>query len=154
MNKALNVRSLELRDVSALSEMLLTARKEYQQYFIPFKFDEQSIYNILQATQEDIYSGIWLDDTLIGFFMLRGFDAGYRIPTYGVSIKEQFSGKGLLKLTLQLAITLCKLKRITKMMLKVHPNNMIAMKTYEKFGFYQTGVDEKNGNIIYHLDIK
>lgn len=154
MNKSLVVRLLELHDVPSLSLMLSTASKEYHQYFEPFPFDEQSIRTILELAKKDIYSGIWFDHVLVGFFMLRGFDSGYSIPAFGVSIKESYSGKGLLKLALQLAITFCKINGVTKMMLKVHPENVIAKRTYERFGFKQYSIDEKNGNIVYHLEIK
>jgi RimJ/RimL family protein N-acetyltransferase len=134
--------------------MLSTARNEYHKYFTPFPFDEQSLLNILKSAEDDIYFGIWFENVLIGFFMLRGFDAGYSIPAFGVSIREQYSQKGLLSLTLQFAITFCKLNSIPQMMLKVHPENIFAKETYEKFGFKQFSVDEKNGNILYKLNIK
>jgi ribosomal protein S18 acetylase RimI-like enzyme len=39
-------------------------------------------------------------------------------------------------------------------MLKVHPENGRAKSLYERFGFKQTGVDEKKNNLVYHLPLK
>ena len=36
--------------------------------------------------------------------MLRGFDEGYEIPSYGVWISSKYANKGLAKLTLQYSI--------------------------------------------------
>jgi RimJ/RimL family protein N-acetyltransferase len=35
-------------------------------------------------------------------------------------------------------------------MLKVHPDNFVAKKIYENFGFIYQGVDERIGHLIYH----
>jgi hypothetical protein len=53
------VRELEAQDVPALSEMLMSASKEYLRYFVPFAFDEQSIRAMLQSVKEDVYTGLW-----------------------------------------------------------------------------------------------
>jgi RimJ/RimL family protein N-acetyltransferase len=144
---------LEVSDVPVVAEMLATAGKDYQKFYTPFAFDEQSLRAMLQAAKEDLYTGLWYDNILVGFFMLRGWDAGFSIPSYGVYIKETYAGKGLLKLTLHLAASLCRLKGIPRLMLKVHPENMVAKAAYEKFGFIPTGLDPKNNNVIYHYDV-
>lgn len=85
--------------------------------------------------------------------MLRGFDEGYSVPSYGVWISENYSNKGLSTFTLQHAISFCKLNSIKKIMLKVHPDNVSAKHIYEKHGFKQTGVDPKIHHLIYHKDL-
>jgi hypothetical protein len=85
--------------------------------------------------------------------MLRGWDAGYSIPSYGVFIREAFAGRGLSTMTLHMAISLCKRRGARTVMLKVHPDNVVAKKTYEKFGFVASGRDPKIDNIIYRYDV-
>jgi RimJ/RimL family protein N-acetyltransferase len=82
--------------------------------------------------------------------MLRGFDEGYEIPSYGVWISSKFSNRGLSALTLHHAFAFCKLNGIKILLLKVHPENVVAKKLYESLGFVKIGVDERNGNFIYH----
>lgn len=136
-----------------LSVMLGNSSKEYTKYFIPFSFDEKSINKILSNAVKDKYFGIFIGNELVGFYMLRGFDEGYEIPSYGVWISENYSGLGLSKFTLQHAISYCKLNEIKKIMLKVHPDNLIAKRIYEDFGFIIQGVDEKNKNLIYYKSL-
>ncbi|RKY92335.1 MAG: hypothetical protein DRQ13_10485 [Ignavibacteriae bacterium] len=92
-------------------------------------------------------------DELVGFYMLRGFDEGFEVPSYGVWISDKFSGLGLSKLTLQHAITFCKVNDLKIIMLKVHPKNIIAKSIYEAFGFKQEGFDDNNSNLIYYKNL-
>ncbi len=146
----LSISILNSTDSAALSAMLKSNSKEYQQYFYPFSFEKDEIIKILGQAREDKYWGVWKDQRLVAFFMLRGFDAGYEIPSYGVCVAETEKGNGLLKLSLQFVFTWCKLYSVPKLMLKVHPENLAAKETYEKFGFLQSGIDPKNKHIIYH----
>ena len=147
--KNLSIRRLRTEDSRPLSRMLCSGSRAYQEYFIPFAFDEPTVSGLLANAVRDGYWGVWIDDELAGFFMLRGFDAGFAVPAYGVSIAESHAGKGLLKLTLQYALSWCKVNGIARIMLKVHPENAVARTTYEKFGFEFQGVDPKNMHRIY-----
>ncbi len=133
-----------------LSQLLQNENPEYSKYFIPFDFDLLTIKTMLDRLKKDSFWGIFINDTLAGFYMLRGFDVGYEVPSYGVWIAKKFSGKGLSRLTLQHAISLCKINGVKELMLKVHPENLIAKKIYEDFGFQKTGIDLKNNNLIYN----
>jgi len=50
-------------------------------------------------------------------------------------------------------LSICKINRIKKLMLKVHPENKIAKMIYENFGFIKESIDPKNNNLIYYKDI-
>ena len=153
MFKSVEITELGTEQAGTLSRLLLASDKNYTQYFIPFSFDENSIKKILGRAKNDKYFGVFISKELVGFYMLRGFDDGYDIPSYGIWIAEKFSGLGLSKLTLQHTISYCKINGIKKIMLKVHPDNSIAKKTYERYGFKQEGTDTKNNNLIYFKDL-
>lgn len=153
MPAALTVRPLTAEDAPALANMLQRQPQTYMQYFIPFAFDEATIAGLLERCQEDLYMGLFWENQLAGFFMLRGWDEGYTVPAYGVTIDEAFSGLGLARLTLGLSKTICRLRSASRLMLKVHPDNTVAKRLYEDAGFIQTGVDERNNNLIYHFDL-
>jgi RimJ/RimL family protein N-acetyltransferase len=148
--KDIYIKKIDTNSAEDLAELLKNENPEYSQYFTAFNFDYQTIKQKLNNLKKDSFWGIYLEKSLIGFHMLRGFDEGYDIPSYGVFISKDFSGKGLSKLTLQHAISYCKINGIKQLMLKVHPENLVAKKIYEDFGFKQTGVDKKNDNLIYH----
>jgi len=153
MHKNVEIKELPSDQTSTLSALILNAPKDYTKHFTPFSFEEDSLKKIVDDAVNDKYFGIFINDDLAGFYMLRGFDEGFEVPSYGVWISDKFSGLGLSKLTLQHAITFCKVNGLKKIMLKVHPENIIAKSIYESFGFKQEGFDEKNSNLIYYKNL-
>ena len=151
---SLEIKELTTEHASIFSKRLSGESKEYLQHFIPFtEYSEEFIKKILSEKKSDKYFGLFLNDDIVGFYMLRGFDAGYEIPSYGVWISSKFANKGLFTLTLYHAFSFCKLNNIKTLMLKVHPENTVAKKLYEKFGFVKIGIDEKIGHLIYHKSL-
>jgi len=147
---SIEIKKLSIQHATALSKALLSEKPKYLRYFTPFDFSIESITDILSKVNKDKYFGLFVNNELVGFYMLRGLDEGYKIPSYGVWISTKYSNKGLSKLTLFHSFSFCKLNNINKLMLKVHPENIIAKKLYESLGFVNTGIDDKNSNYIYH----
>ena len=150
----LEIIKLKSSDAKLLSAELLQEPKDYIKYFDPFDFSETTISNILRQAKLDSYFGIFINKTLAGCYMLRGFDEGYEIPSYGVWIASKFSNSGLSTLTLFHAFSFCKLNNIKKLMLKVYPDNIVAKNLYEALGFQRTGIDKKGNKLIYHKTFK
>lgn len=148
--ESLEIKELKLQDVSNLVNKLSENSVEYLKLFTAFDLNTDTINSILSKAVNDKYFGIFLSNKIVGFYMLRGFDDGFDIPSYGVIISSDYSNKGLSRLTLYHAFTFCKINGIKKIMLKVHPENTYAKNLYESVGFERTGFDEKNGNYIYH----
>jgi RimJ/RimL family protein N-acetyltransferase len=147
------VRPLYAADASALSSMLLAQTPAYVRFFTPFDFRHPSVVSLLAAQREDVFMGMYRGERLAGFFMLRGWDDGFEIPSYGVLVDERYSGYGLTRLSLKLAKSICKLRRAPRIMLKVNPDNKIAKRLFEEAGYAKTGVDAQTGNLVYHLDL-
>lgn len=147
------IRRLKTEDSELLYDLFRHADRAYYNYFTAFEIDPLKISDILKAVKKDQYFGFYIQDALIGFFMLRGFDAGYEIPSYGVFISEKYKGKGLARLSVEYAIAFCKLHHIPRLMLKVHPLNSRALNLYLRMGFVQTGFDPKNNNLVFHKTI-
>jgi RimJ/RimL family protein N-acetyltransferase len=144
----LHVTRLFPADAPALSGLLTADNDNYKQYFIPFPPDTKSLEKRLESAREDRYWGIWLDSALAGFFMMRGFDEGYKRPSFGVYIARAYSGKGLSSLALDYCMCWCRMNDIEVMMLKVHPDNRYAAQTYEKAGFSAIDTCPRTGHII------
>ena len=116
---ALEIKRLTIEQSKELANLLQSSNEEYSKFFIPFTFDLDTISGILSKTKNDQIYGIYVENNLAGFYMLRGFDEGYSIPSYGVWISEKYANRGLSTFTLQHAISFCKLNLIKKIMLKV-----------------------------------
>lgn len=153
MGEQLTIRSLELSDAPALSAMLCAQCAVYAHFFNPFKFDEATITGILRERERDVYMGVFWNGEIIGFFMLRGWDAGYTVPTYGVLIAERYRGYGLAPLSLRMAKIICKTTRAPRLMLKVDSENASAKAVFEKERFIPAGEETRGGKLIYYFDI-
>ena len=149
--------ALTVTDAPALSKWLRGQSPEYSHFFRPFAFDEESISEVLGKCQQDLYMGIyWQEESelgLIGFYMLRGWDAGYEVPAYGVLIDERYRGLGLEMVSLEASKIVCRLRGAPRLMLKMHPDNCSTRGIARKSGFVKTGVEAHTGNYIYHLEI-
>lgn len=150
---SVEIKELKLEHIPNLVKKLSEDPPEYSMYFTAFKLSEQVLSEFVSKAILDKYYGIFVGEVPAGFYMLRGLDAGYEIPSYGVWISSQYANNGLSKLTLFHAFTFCRLNKISKLMLKVRPENTFAKKLYESLGFERTGFDEKNGNYVYHKKI-
>jgi RimJ/RimL family protein N-acetyltransferase len=148
----LNIRSLHAEDSKALSLLLRSQTATYSRFFYAFSFEEESISKLLSERQRDLYAGIFWQDELVGFFMLRGWDAGFEVPSFGVLIDEKHRGGAFMKLSLDAAKLICRLCGAPRMMAKIHPEN-VSPRGARRLGFIQTGVELDTGNIIYHLEL-
>jgi ribosomal protein S18 acetylase RimI-like enzyme len=153
-------RYLALIDSEMISQLLLNNPPEYTKYFHPFNFEASAIRIVLQKAVKDRFFGVELksdilpQSDLIGFYMLRGLDEGYKEPMYGVFISSQYSGKGIARLTISHAETFCNFYNYKKILLKVSLENIRAKKLYDDLGFKFLRAEESSGQIILYKDIK
>ncbi len=152
LNKNLSIRPLEPADAAVVSAFMRLQPPEYLRFFYAFGSDESAIAEMLSAAVKDVYSGIFWQANLVGVFMLRGWDAGYEVPSFGVMIDVKYSGGAFFRLTLDTAKLICRLSGAKRMMAKAHADNA-THRVARRMGFHQTGVEESTGNIIYHLEL-
>ncbi len=147
--RSIAVRRIDARSAGPLFEMLQSASPGYSEYFTPFELSLSAIRAVLEKAVGDQFYGIYVSGRLAGLFMLRGFDQGYAIPSFGVWIAEKYQSKGLSKLAIHYSMTVCRMNGIGRLMLKVYPQNEKARRIYEQLGFEFQGMDPKNGNRVY-----
>lgn len=152
LNKSFSIRPLELTDIAAISAFLRSQPPEYLRFFYAFGSDESAIGEMLSAAETDVYSGVFWQGNLVGIFMLRGWDAGYEVPSFGVLIDEKYRGGAFMRLTLDVAKLICRLSGAKRLMAKIHPDN-VSPRGAGRLGLHQTGIEESTGNVIYHLEL-
>ena len=135
-----------------MSAMLKAQTPEYARFFYAFSFEEEVIGRMLAERKRDLYSGVFWHGTLIGVFFLRGWDAGYEVPSFGVMIAEGHRGGPFMRLSLDMAKIICRLSGAPRLMAKIHPDN-VSPKGARRLGLVQTGVEAETGNVIYHIEL-
>lgn len=152
LNKSFSIRPLAATDSAAISAFVRSQSPEYLRFFYAFDSDESAIAEMLSASKMDVYSGVFWQANLAGVFMLRGWDAGYEVPSFGVLIAQEYRGGAFMRLTLDAAKLICRLSGTKRLLAKIHPEN-VSPRGARRLGFYQTGVEESTGNIVYHLEL-
>ena len=146
------IRPLGIEDAAAVSGLLRAQPPGYVRFFYAFGFGEEEIVRIFTGRRRDIYSGIFWRGELAAFFMLRGWDAGYEAPSFGVLVDVKHRGRAFMRIALEVAKLTCRLSGATRLMAKIHPDN-VSPRGARRLGFVQTGVEAETGNIVYHMEL-
>lgn len=146
------IRALQVGDAAAVSGLLRAQPPEYARFFYAFGSGEEEVARILGARERDVYSGMFWRGELAAVFMLRGWDAGYEVPSFGVLVDVKHRGRAFMRIALDVAKLTCRLSGATRLMAKIHPDN-VSPRGARRLGFVQTGVEAETGNIVYHMEL-
>ena len=142
------IRRLTPDDAAALSRLLTNDALPYRQNFTPFETAPEAIARMLGAARRDGFWGVTIDGALAGLIMLRGLDAGFDTPAFGVYVAQASSRRGLGRLAVAYAESWCRLEGCRELMLSVHADNTYAKRVYEHEGFVATGELTDRGHAI------
>jgi len=145
-------RRMRADDLPALERMLSAESTDYMQHFLAFAKAGELTRQFTQASQ-DVFFTIEAGGELAGFYCLRGFDAGYARPTFGLYVASVFSGQGLGRAALAHALDTCRGLNVSQVMLKVAPTYERARLIYETAGFVATGVCPDTGHTIMNREV-
>jgi hypothetical protein len=146
------IRPLRAEDAGMVSGLLRAQPAEYARFFYAFGSGEDEIARILGGRKRDVYSGMFWRGELAGFFMLRGWDAGYEVPSFGVLVGVKWRGRAFMRISLDVAKLICRLSGAPRLMAKIHPEN-VSPRGARRLGLVQTGVEAETGNVIYHIEL-
>lgn len=146
------IRALGVADAAAVSGLLRAQPPEYARFFYALGPGEEEIARALAARERDVYSGMFWRGELVAVFMLRGWDAGYEVPSFGVLVDVKHRGRAFMRISLDVAKLICRLSGATRLMAKIHPDN-VSPRGARRLGFVPTGVEAETGNVVYHMDL-
>ena len=143
----IEARPMNAEDAKRLGAAMAAEKPDYLVYFTAFR-DPDALYEQCQETHQDAFFTLIDDDKTVGFFCLRGLDAGFLRPSFGVYIASSMQGRGAARFALKAAQSWCKERGIAVMMLKVAPQNTRALAIYELDGFKAAGKCPDSGQTI------
>jgi ribosomal-protein-alanine N-acetyltransferase len=96
------------------------------------------------ARRRDRYFLARREGQVVGYSMLRGWDDGYVVPSFGVGIRPEARGSGLGHLLFEHAVSECLRAGAPAMRLTVYKANERAVHIYRKSGmtFQEKNADE------------
>ncbi len=145
----IRTKQLGVDDAPILAALLAEQRSDYLAHFHPFGFDAATLAAQFMAAKRDRFLGIYENEALLGFFMLRGFDEGYQRPSFGVFVAEVTAGRGLARFALERALAWCVESGVEIVMLKVAVENPRARRIYVGAGFEFVGICSATGQEMF-----
>lgn len=128
----------------------IVANKD-NEYFHPHPLTYGTAKKIAAYEGNDLYFLQIKDNEITGYGMLRGWDAGYSIPSLGIVIYPTFRNQGLGRDFMWFLHNQARVKGASKVRLKVYSNNIGARQLYENLGYSFT--DEENGQLIGYYEL-
>jgi [ribosomal protein S18]-alanine N-acetyltransferase len=104
-------------------------------FFSPHSADDISIQKVAGLNGKDLYYLLVVEEKVLGYGLLRGWDEGFSIPSLGVAIHPAVRGAGLGKLFMNFLHVLAFQRGANKVRLRVHKNNSKAINLYKSLGY-------------------
>lgn len=104
-------------------------------HFDPFPLSEETARRIADATGKDRYYGAFLGDRIVAFSMLRGWDEGFEVPSFGIAVDRDLHGSGIGGRMTEWTIEQARALGAPRVRLSVYGSNRIAHELYRRRGF-------------------
>ena len=116
-------------------------REEIIDHFHPFPMTRETAERLCLGQFKDCYYISFLDNAMVGLAMLRGWDEGYEVPSFGVFVDYRYRGLGLGRVLTDYAMIDAKLKGCAKVRLTVYESNVRGWRLYTSLGFQEQSRD-------------
>lgn len=110
--------------------------------FTAFPLNRDTAAWIAKYTGKDKYYLLLRGEAIVGLSMLRGFDEGYAVPSFGIIIDHRAQGLGFGRYLLSETVEQARLMGCPKVRLSVYGCNISGRKIYEAIGFKE--IDREN----------
>jgi ribosomal-protein-alanine N-acetyltransferase len=110
-------------------------RPQVTRQFHPFPLTVQGALDILSAERFDRFYVATTGPRIVAFCMLRGWDEGYDVPSFGILVDYRVYGRGLGRQVTEFAIAEARRLGSAHVRLTVYASNHHAVRLYESLGF-------------------
>jgi ribosomal protein S18 acetylase RimI-like enzyme len=131
-------RALGPGDLKALDGLLTdNDLPQIVRHFNPFPMSSATAQFIACGEHKDRYFGAFVDGRLVGLAMLRGWDDGYIVPSFGIVVDHRFHGCGIGSQLTDFAISEAVRLGCSQVRLSVYASNVQAYRIYVARGFHE-----------------
>lgn len=138
MTPAPAIRALQRGDGEALARLLEDqAETAAARVFHPFPLTRDTALRLVAAARADRYWGAWIDGRMVGFAMLRGWDAGFEVPSFGILVDRRFWRRGIGTTLTAEALQTARIAGCGWVRLTVYASNRVALRLFDRAGFHE-----------------
>lgn len=135
---AAEYREIVRSDEPALARFLIRNDvPEVTGHFDPFPMTEETAHTIVGESRRDRFYGAFLGDRMLAFSMLRGWDEGYDVPSFGIAVDADFHGRQIGSRMTSWTLEQARLVGSDRVRLSVYGGNAPARRIYERLGFHE-----------------
>jgi ribosomal-protein-alanine N-acetyltransferase len=138
VDRARNMRFVEMGPecVDALTALFeQNADPAVTKRFDPFSLTAAQALRIATEPRRDLYYSATQDGQLLALSMLRGFDEGYAIPSFGIFVDRECNGQGIGRRLSEWTIERARLRGCRAVRLTVYADNHAARGLFASLGF-------------------
>jgi ribosomal protein S18 acetylase RimI-like enzyme len=106
-------------------------------HFDPFPLTHAIAAELTDPGRKDRFYGAFLEDRLVGFSMLRGWDEGYEVPSFGVLVDRVHYGSGIGSRLTDFTLEQARALSSPRVRLSVYGTNERAYAMYARKGFVE-----------------
>ncbi len=117
-----------------------------EKYFHPHPLTADEAPKRATYRGRDFYCVLVQDAVVVGYGMLRGWDAGYEVPSLGIVIDPAAQGRGYGRRLMEFLHATARERGANRIRLKVYPDNLKAVALYRSLGYEFQG--EENGQLM------
>lgn len=140
---SLLLRGLHPGDAAALACFLCgNDVPEVTRTFHPFPMSAESAVAITSKTRRDRFFGAFLGNRIVGLSMLRGWDEGYEVPSFGIVVDRRCQGMGIGDRLTDFTLAEAARAGSARVRLSVYASNIVARRMYLARGFREVSRQE------------
>jgi RimJ/RimL family protein N-acetyltransferase len=152
MHEALEWRRLSPELERPLASFFDALSDDDRRSFHPHPFTVEAARELCGYRGADVYGVLIEGGVVLGYGMLRGWDAGFAVPSLGIALGPAARGRGLGRLVMQLLHATAARRGARRVRLKVVPDNARAIRLYEACGYrFEAALD--GGQRVAYLDL-
>lgn len=126
--------------------------KGLNRFFHPHPLTSSAANDLARYTGRDFYCVATEGPDVLAYGMLRGWDAGYSIPSLGLAVHPEWHSRGLGRLLMQFLKVVAIRRGASRIRLSVTSDNKAALSLYQALG-YQFSQDASGDKLIGFLDL-
>jgi glycosyltransferase involved in cell wall biosynthesis/RimJ/RimL family protein N-acetyltransferase len=130
------LRALGAGDREALERFLLrNDTPEITDHFHPFPMTSETADEIANRPGDDRYYGAFVNGGLVGLSMLRGWNEGFDVPSFGIVVDLAWHGRGIGSALTDFTLDRAPWLETERVRLSVYTSNQTAYRMYAARGF-------------------
>lgn len=115
-------------------------------WFHPHPLTAAEAFSRAGGASADFFVVALSGERVVGYGMLRGWAEGYAVPSLGIALHPDVRGRGVAREFMETLHQAARARGASKVRLKVHPRNEVAVKLYRALGYEFSG--EERGMLV------